>query len=359
MTSHDRKWKEAKKEEVVKLSKEYPFVAVATLEELPANILSVLRKKLKGEAEIIVAKTRVIQLAFKESGIDTSKIDDLVKENIAIIFSKKNPFELYSFIKKNKGDTTAKTGDIAIQDIIVQAGDTGLPPGPALSTLKAAGLKVAVQGPTISVTADKVVTKKGEEVTKEVADVLGKLNLKPMKVGMKLFGVLDKEDKEFYSAEALDVDEEELFNKFVLAYQQALNLSVNAEYYNDTSTEIILIKAEREAKAVQESTNSGEAKVAEEKAEEKEAKEDASSEEAEEVSEQAVSANKEEEEKKEAVEEAKKDEETAKEEKENEKVMEEEAKDLAEQKADDTAEKTNDTSQNEKNSEEEKKEEKK
>ncbi|MDD3160090.1 MAG: 50S ribosomal protein L10 [Candidatus ainarchaeum sp.] len=256
MTSHDRKWKEAKKDLIVKLAKEYPVIAVTPLKELPANIISSLRKKLAPEAVIVVAKTRVVALALKESGIDTSKLDHLVTESIAVIFSKKNPFELFSFIKANKGSAFAKAGDIATSDILVQAGDTGLPPGPALSTLKAAGLKVQVKGASIAILSDKVVTPKGDKVTQEVADVLSKLNLKPIKVGMKVNGVLDKKENEFFSAEILDVDEEELFNKFVLAYQEALNLSVNAEIYNDASTELIVIKAEREAKAVQEATAS-------------------------------------------------------------------------------------------------------
>ena len=277
MTSHNRPWKEAKKKEITELAKEYPVIAVATLDALPANIVSIVRKRLKGDARVIVAKTRVVQRAFEETGIDTSKIDPIVKESIAIIFSKKNPFELFSFIKKNKGDATAKTGDIATADLIVQAGDTGLPPGPALSSLKAVGLKVAVQGPTISVTQDKIVTKKGEEVTAEVADVLNKLNMKPMKIGMKVLGVLEKEGNEFYSAEALDVDEEELFDKFVMAYQNALNLSVNAGYYNDDSTEIILIKAEREARAVENEV--GSATPSETKEEKKEEKKEESTEE--------------------------------------------------------------------------------
>ena len=254
MTSHNRAWKEAKKEELLKLSQDYPFIAVATLNELPASIVSVLRKRLAGEAVIKVAKTRVVKLAFADSQADTSKLDEHVTDSVAIIFSKKNPFELFSFIKKNKGEASAKAGDIAPQDILVQAGDTGLPPGPALTPLKAAGLKVAVQGPTISIVKDKIVTKKDEEITEPVADVLGKLNIKPMKVGMKVLGVLDKEENSFYSAEALDVDEEELFNKFVLAYQNAINLCVNAEIFNDASAELIVIKAQREANAIQEAT---------------------------------------------------------------------------------------------------------
>jgi large subunit ribosomal protein L10 len=250
MTSHTKKWKHKKKDEIQELVKEYPVVAVATLDGLPANILSVLRKKLIIDGRVIVAKTRVIQKAFKDSGIDTSKLDPYINKSVAVIFTKKNPFELWGFVKKNKGNAAAFEGDIADSDIIVQAGDTGLPPGPALSTLKAAGLKVKVAGPTISIDADKVVAKKGEAVKKEVADVLGKLNIKPMKVGMKIIGVLDKNENAFYAASALDVDEEELFNKFVLAYQQALNLAVNAEYYNEVSTEIIIMKAVMEARAL-------------------------------------------------------------------------------------------------------------
>lgn len=260
MTSHDKKWKNVKREEIAKLAKEYPVIAVATLNELPANIMSLVRKRLGIDAKIVVAKTRVVQKAFKESGIDTTKLDSFVKESVAIIFSKKNPFELFNFIKKNKGDAVAKEGDIAEQDIIVQAGDTGLPPGPALSSLKAAGLKVAVQGPTISVTADKIVTKKGEPVSKDVADVLSKLNMKPMKIGMKVLGVLEKETNDFYDSASLDVDEEELFNNFIKAYQHALNLSVESEYFNEASAELIVIKAVRAAKAIKNVTNEEEKK---------------------------------------------------------------------------------------------------
>ncbi len=256
MTSHTKKWKSAKRDEVAKLAKDYPFIAVATLEKLPASIVSVLRKRLHGEATIIVAKTRVIQKALAEAGVKDAKLNEQVNKSVAVIFSKKNPFELFSFVKKNKGEAFAKTGDIADKDILVQAGDTGLPPGPALSTLKAAGLQVKMAGPTISVSADKVVTKKGEAVTKEVADVLGKLNIKPMKVGMKIIGVLDKNDNCYYSSVALDVDEEELFDKFVLAYKQAFNLAVNAEYYTDATIETIIIKAQREAKAIKDSLDS-------------------------------------------------------------------------------------------------------
>ena len=251
MTSHTKKWKANKREELTKLAKSHKIIAVATLDKLPANILSVLRKRLHGKAELRVSKTRVLQKALIEAGVDTSKLDKYVSKSVLIIFSKINPFELFSFVKKNKGSTAAKENDIADMDILVQAGDTGLPPGPALSTLKAAGLEVKVAGATIAISKDKVVAKKGDPIKKEVADVLGKLNIKPIKVGMKIIGVLDLTENMFYSADALDVDEEELLNKFVLAHQQALNLAVNAEIFEGEAVELIVVKAEREAKALE------------------------------------------------------------------------------------------------------------
>ncbi|MFA6065157.1 MAG: 50S ribosomal protein L10 [archaeon] len=256
MTSHTKKWKAEKRVEIAKLAKEYPIIAIATLEKLPASITSVLRKRLKGSAEVRVAKTRVVQKALKESGVDTTKIDSLVSNSVLMIFSKKNPFELFSFVKKNKGSAAAKEGDIADNDILVQAGDTGLPPGPALSTLKGAGLEVKVAGATIAISKDKVVAKKGDPIKKEVAEVLGKLNIKPIKIGMKIIGVLDKTENMFYDSIVLDIDEEELFGKFVLAYQQAMNLAVNAEVFEGPASEMIVVKAAREARALEKALES-------------------------------------------------------------------------------------------------------
>ena len=86
-------------------------------------------------------------------------IAEKASKSVAVIFTEMTPFRLYAFLKKNKGKAAAKEGQLAPNDIIVPAGDTGLPPGPALSDLKGAGLQVKIQGPTIEITEDKVVAK--------------------------------------------------------------------------------------------------------------------------------------------------------------------------------------------------------
>ncbi len=248
MTMHVASWKKQQLQELKQLANAYPVIAVASLSNFPAALFQQLRKKLQGQAVIKVSKTRVIKRAFDESNIDSEKLNKYVNESVAVIFTSMNPFELYSFLKRNKGNVAAKEGMVAPSDILVPAGDTGMPPGPALSDLKAAGLNVRVQGPTIHIAEDKVVTKKGETVTAAVAGMLAKLDIKPIKVGLNV--VACYENKEVFEASVLDIDAEKVSENFMRAYTNAFNLAFNAGYFIKETMPLILGKAFREAKAI-------------------------------------------------------------------------------------------------------------
>ena len=247
MTSHTKKWKEAQLSELRSLVSKYKVIAVADINMFPAALFQGVRKKLKGKAVVKVSKTRVLRKALGEHPAAKAIVEH-TRENCAIIFTDMNPFELFSLLKKGKGKIPAKVGAIAEEDIIVPAGDTGLPPGPALSDLKAAGLKVAVQGATISVMADKVVTKAGEPVTVPVAATLSKLNIKPFKVGLNMVAAL--EGGHVFMAEVLDIDTDRVFAQFVSAHGKAFNLAFNAAIVNSSTADILLAKAFSNAKAV-------------------------------------------------------------------------------------------------------------
>ncbi|MBN2067832.1 MAG: 50S ribosomal protein L10, partial [Candidatus Diapherotrites archaeon] len=184
MTVHTRKWKESELQQITKLADQYPVVAIATLQNFPASLSQLLRKRLHGSAVVKVSKTRVVKKALQESSVKSDGLLKHTEGSVAVIFSNMNPFELFAFLKKNKGRVPAKAGMIAPNDIVIPAGDTGLPPGPALSDLKQAGLKTVMKGPTISIAEDKVVAKAGEPITAGVAGALSKLDIKPIKVGL-------------------------------------------------------------------------------------------------------------------------------------------------------------------------------
>jgi large subunit ribosomal protein L10 len=248
MTSHTRKWKEAQVEELQQLADKYPVIAVASIKNFPGALAKELRKKLQGKAVVKVSKTRAIALAFGKSKAETKELESHLKGSVAVIFTEMNPFELYAFLKKNKVSMPAKSGVIAPNDIVIPAGDTGLPPGPALSDLKAAGLKTVMQGPTISIAEDKLVTKKGETVSEAVAGALGKLGIKPMKIGLNVVACLEK--SQVFLADVLDIDTDKVRKDFASAARNALNLAVEVSYFTKETVSVLVSKGYKNAKAV-------------------------------------------------------------------------------------------------------------
>ena len=245
---HTKAWKENELKSVASLIGKYSVIGVADLENFPADLFQKLRKQLNGKVEFTGSKQRVIKKAFEQSKLKESGLLDSIKGSCAIIATNLNPFELYAILKKNSGKIGAKPGIIAPFDIIVPAGDTGLPPGPALSDLKQAGLPVKVQGATISIPEDTVVAKKGEIIKPVVASTLAKLDIKPIKVMLGL--VCAYEEGQLYKADVLDIDMEKQFEKFCTAHRNALALALEIAYCASATTPLLLQKAHRNALAV-------------------------------------------------------------------------------------------------------------
>ena len=248
MTRHSRKWKETQLAELQRLAEEYPVIAVASLTGFPGALAKEIRKKLQGKAVVKVCKTRVVSKAFMQSKANAAPLNEHLKGSIAIIFSKMNPFELYAVLKKSRVSMPAYAGLIATDDILVPAGDTGLPPGPALSDLKAAGLKTAIQGGTIAVIEDKIVAKKGEAVSAGVAGALSKLGIKPVKVSLKVMACLEK--GQVFLGSVLNIDTEKVMQDFTIAARNALSIAVEAAYFTKGTATALLAKGFKSAKAV-------------------------------------------------------------------------------------------------------------
>jgi large subunit ribosomal protein L10 len=248
MKRHILKWKQAQFSEIKKIASQYKVIAIADLTNFPADLFQGIRKKLQGKAIVKVSKTKVIKMALEGANLKSTELIPIVSGSVAIIFTNMDSFELYGLLKRNKGRVSAKAGSIAPLDIVVPAIDTGLPPGPALSDLKAAGLEVRVQGSTIAIIKDKVVAKKGEAITKPVASVLAKLDIKPIKVGLNIIACY--EEGQLFLPIVLDIDSEQVFAQIVRAVQNAVNLSVEIVYPTKETIELILAKAVRQANAI-------------------------------------------------------------------------------------------------------------
>jgi large subunit ribosomal protein L10 len=166
----------------------------------------------------------------------------------ALLFANESPFKLSRTLQKSKTSAPAKANQIAPNDITINKGPTPFAPGPIISELSSVGLKVGVEAGKVAVKEDSVVAKRGEKIKPKVAEILTRLDIKPMEVGLGL--VAAYENGIIYQKDILEIDEKAFNEKINLASTQALNLSFNIAYITKDNINLLLAKAFNDAKAI-------------------------------------------------------------------------------------------------------------
>jgi len=238
-------------DEFVKLIEEYPIVAAVNLEMMPTPQLQVMRAKLRDKVVLRMNKRRLMKIAIekakdKKKGIE--KIEPYLKGMPALLFTKENPFKLNKILVENKSKAPAKAGQTAPNDIVVPAGPTPFAPGPIIGELGSIGIKTKVEAGKVAISEDTVVVKEGEEIKPKVAEILTRLGIKPMEIGLDLTAAY--EDGIIYTSDVLAVDEKAFMEQLNNAATWAFNLAVEAGYFTKDTIELLVPKAFNEAKAL-------------------------------------------------------------------------------------------------------------
>lgn len=227
--AHVAEWKKEEVSELKDLIGSYEVIGIVDLLNIPAKQLQEMRKSLSGKAVMRMSKKNLIDLAFEDCNADKTNIVDLSEHmngQIAVIATDMNPFKLYKMLEDSKTSAPAKPGQVANEDIVVPEGDTGFQPGPFLGELQQAGIPAKIDKGKIVVQKDTVVVAEGEEVSKQVAATLSRLDINPMEVGIDLKAVY--EEGSIYTSDVLAIDEEKTLADIQGAFLKAFNLSVNA-----------------------------------------------------------------------------------------------------------------------------------
>ena len=164
----------------------YSVVGVLNMHKLPAGQLFEIREKLRAKAKIKMVRKSVMLLALEQDKRGLKELKAFVQGEPALLLSSTDPFELAGGIAKAKSKAFAKPGDIAPADMVVKAGPTSLPPGPAIGDFQKLKIPAGVEGDKIAIKKDTVIVEKGKEVSKEAAAMLSKLGIKPMDIGLDL-----------------------------------------------------------------------------------------------------------------------------------------------------------------------------
>jgi large subunit ribosomal protein L10 len=253
--------------------KKYKTVALLELRKLPDALLQSLRRKIRQDGgKVVVLKKPVISrvlAANKKLAGHVSECD----RPVALILTNTSPYELNRFFKQHRKKRAAKVGDIANADIVVPEGETDLPPGPALSELKAGGVNVQIKGGKIVVAKESIVAKEGDKLLVSKVKALQALGVKPFDVMASLVFGFDGEY--VYAKDLLDIGDtidadlagslsdamnlslntayptgQNIDMLLGQAIRQSVNVALNADVYSSTSIEQLLVSALRQGSAL-------------------------------------------------------------------------------------------------------------
>lgn len=237
-------------EEIQTLIEQYKVLGVASLQKVRAAQLQELRRKLEDSAQLRVTKNTIAKRAIEKCK-DKPRLErfeeHLTGTNI-FLFTNLNPFKLALLLHKSRVKTTAKAGDIAAEDVIVAAGNTGLPPGPIISQFSAVGLPTRIEGGSVWINRDTLVAKKQDVIEARLASVLSKLGLKPVEAGLIMKAAYD--NGLIITQSQMRLNLEEIRQSITEAINLALNLSLNTTFPTPENTELLLKAGHHQAYAL-------------------------------------------------------------------------------------------------------------
>lgn len=232
------------------LIKKSRTILIASIKGIPASQFQTISKKLRETAIVKVPKKSLILRALDESGKEELKqLEKQIENSVAILFSELDSFELASELLENTSPAKAKAGQEAPEDIMIEAGPTELLPGPAISELGSVGLEIQIEKGKISIKNSKVIVKKGGEISSNAADVMGKLDIKPFRVGFIPKCAFDAKDGKLYLE--ISIDKQGTIEELKNLFGRALAFAVSIGQYNKQTMPFIIAGAVRNELAME------------------------------------------------------------------------------------------------------------
>ncbi|HEY9246594.1 MAG TPA: 50S ribosomal protein L10 [Candidatus Methanoperedens sp.] len=238
---HIPKWKKEEVENIKKLISTHSSTGMVGVHGIPSSQLQLMRKNLRGLANIKMCRNTLIYRALDESSDNIKQMSKFVDDQTALLFTNENPFKLYKILEKGKTQAPIKPGGIAPKDIVVEKGPTSFPPGPIVGELSGAGIPAGIEGGKVVIRETKTVARKGDVVDAKLASILSRLEIHPVELGLDLRAVYEK--GLVYESKILSVDETKYASDLTLAVQNAFNLSINSAYPTRSTISSLLTRA--------------------------------------------------------------------------------------------------------------------
>jgi large subunit ribosomal protein L10 len=251
LVAHVAQWKLKEVQELTKFLTESKVVGIVEIGGIPAPQIQQMRSNLYGNAILRSSKNSLISRAIDEADKKVnglSSLKDAIIGQTAIIATDMNPFKLYSQIKSTRTMAPAKGGEIATYDIKVKAGDTPFKPGPIVGDLQKVGIPAAIKEGKVVIKNDKIIVCANEKISKDVAQMLTRLEIFPIEIGMSLNSVF--ENGKIFKPDVLDIDLDVFRQNIVNASRNVFNLAFKSVWVTDFTIKVLIKKAHDNAFAL-------------------------------------------------------------------------------------------------------------
>ncbi len=249
MSSHIPIEKTETVQETVELLNEYDIIAAADLNKVTSAMLQDMRRQLRGRLKFKVLKNTLMKISMEQAGKEgyADFIEQVAGPNV-FMFTNGNPFKVAMELDANRVRVFAKAGDIALDDIVLSAGNTGLSPGPLIGKFGALGVRTRIEAGNIWVVQDTTVCRAGESINEDLVDLLQRIGIRASEMGLRVKAVYERGD--IIPGDALILDLDDYRSRLEQAIGSAFKVAVEAAYYTPATVPTILAKAFQQARSV-------------------------------------------------------------------------------------------------------------
>ncbi|KAF8972116.1 ribosomal protein L10-domain-containing protein [Flammula alnicola] len=237
-------------EKLKELLAKYPSIFLVNVDNVGSNQMHQIRGALRGKGVVLMGKNTMVRRALRSILAENPQFERLlpyVKGNIGFVFTSQDLKEIREIIVANKVAAPARAGAFAPKDVTVPASNTGMEPGKT-SFFQALGIPTKIARGTIEIVSDVKVVTAGTRVGTSEATLLNMLNISPFTYGMTVIQIFDQGN--IFSPEVLDVDEQELIDRFLSGIKTIAAISLALNYPTIVSVSHTLVHAYKNLLAI-------------------------------------------------------------------------------------------------------------
>lgn len=224
--------------------KKYKTVGVMPIEAVPDRLVQKVRNGIKPGGKFIVARKTLI-FRILEGNEELKKLEPYINGNVALVLTNDDPVEIYKKISSRRLKLSAKPNQISPSDITIEAGETAIAPGQAVTDLKTAGIDVKIDKGKVVISRSKVLVAKGAKITMPISKALKMLDVMPFEARGKLIAALN--GNLIYGENVLMIDEQYLTAEIMRDFAGANALTIAIKFITPYNAAMFISKAANEA----------------------------------------------------------------------------------------------------------------